>query len=187
MMNMKSVVKVALVLAVVFSATRAPAAATTQESISRTVVAKLTTFLASHGLVSLAAEDPSRPGHIVAVLHIPNVQLLVIAGRCESVAALRARLTAKAYQDVYRDLHGCAAADSRLFIQDLGADGLIHERPRDGAPFDIVYQQMTKQTKFDGNFKAQEISAQEYRQRYHSIDAEYARLVSLLLDGGGEP
>lgn len=180
------IVVVGLVFVFWVSAAGLEAANNSQESTSRSAVAKLTTFLASHGLDSIAVEDPSRAGHLVAVLHIPKVQLLVIAGQCGSIDSLRARLTAKAYRDVYTDLQACADADSRLFIQDLGADGLLPERTGDGAPFDIVYEHMTRQTRFDGNFKAQDISEAEYRERFAAIDAEYARLAALLVAGSAD-
>jgi hypothetical protein len=133
---------------------------------------------------SLATEDPSQPGQIVAVLHIPKVQLLLIAGRCASVDTLRARLATKAFRDAYTDLYSCATPDSRLFIHDMGADGLTPDRPRDGAPFDIVYEHGTRQTRFDGDPKAQRLTDDDYHRRFSAIDAEYARLVLLLLNGG---
>jgi hypothetical protein len=186
-LNKSALVRIVLVVALCGVVQPVTAATTGQESTSHAVVARLTAFLISHGLDSLAAEDRSRPGVIVAVLHIPKSQLLVIEGRCSAVDALRARLATKAYRDVYSDLQGCATADSRLFIQDLGADGVLFEPREDGAPFDIVYEKMTRQTRFDGNFKAQQLSEQEYRQRFQTIDAEYSRLVSLLLEGVERP
>ena len=95
-----------------------------QEPASQARVTELIAALDKHGLQSLAAEDPSRQDHVVAVLYVPRVQLLTIAGRCAATEALRARLAAAAYRDVYTDLHACADADTRLFIQDMSADGL---------------------------------------------------------------
>ncbi len=89
----------------------------------------------------------------------------MIAGRCHAIEAMRARLAAKAYRDVYADLHACAIADFRLFIQDMGADGLGCQRARDGSLFDIVYERMSQQTRFDGDFRGQGLSAQKYDQR----------------------
>ena len=155
-------------------------AATGQESTSRPMVAKLTTTLVDAKLQSVAAEDPARPGYMVAVLYIPGVQLLMIAGQCDAIDTLRARLAANAYRDVYTDLHACSNPGSRLFIQDMSADGLGREPARDGAPFDIVYEHMTRQTRFDGDFKGQDLSAEEYNRRFTTIDAEYARLLSVL-------
>lgn len=172
---------IAVVLALYALAATPVSASSQHDEGSAAIVAKLTAFLTSNHLDSLAVEDPSQPGQMVAVLHVPKVQLLVIAGRCASVDALRARLTAKAYRDVYSDLHGCATPDSRLFIQDLGANGLAPERPRAGGAFDIVYEHMTQQTRFDGDHTAQKMSKEEYQRRFRAVDVEYARLASLLL------
>lgn len=152
-----------------------------QDSTSRALVRELTTILGASKFESLAAEDPTRPGHMMAVLYLPRVQLLMIAGRCDAIEAMRARLAAKAYRDVYADLHACAIGDSRLFIQDMGADGLGRQPARDGSAFDIVYERMSRQTKFDGDFKGQGLSAQEYDQRFITIETEYARLLSVLV------
>jgi hypothetical protein len=156
--------------------------AATPEPASQARVTALIEALDKHGLQSLAAEDPSRSDHIVAVLYVPRVQLLTIAGRCAATEALRARLAAAAYRDVYTDLHACAAAETRLFIQDMSADGLQPEPRQNGSPFDIVYERMSRRTQFDGDFKSQKLTSDEYERRFTDIDVEYARLASILLD-----
>jgi hypothetical protein len=152
------------------------------EPASQSPVAALIAALDKHALQSLAAEDPSRPDHIVAVLYVPRVQLLTISGRCVATGALQARLAAAAYRDVYTDLHACAAADTRLFIQDMSADGLRPEPRQNGAPFDIAYERMSRRTLFDGDFKSQQLTSDQYAERFTAIDAEYARLVTILVD-----
>jgi hypothetical protein len=184
MMNRRSVslaVMLAAVCAVPGTVVNTTAAAP-QEPASQTRVAELIAALDKHGLRSLAAEDPSRPDHVVAVLYVPRVQLLTIAGRCAATEALRAHLDAAAYRDVYTDLHACAEAETRLFIQDMSADGLRPEPRQNGAPFDIVYQRMSHRTLFDGDFKSQQLTSEQYDERFRAIDAEYARLASILVD-----
>ena len=184
MVNRRFSVAMVAVLAAVWAVpgTIVNTAAAPQEPASQARVTELIAALDKHGLQSLAAEDPSRLDHVVAVLHVPRVQLLTIAGRCAATEALRARLAAAAYGDVYTDLHACAAADTRLFIQDMSADGLRPDPRRNGAPFDIVYERMSRRTLFDGDFKRQQLTSEQYDERFAALDAEYARLVSILVD-----
>lgn len=157
-------------------------AAEPQQPASEARVSELIAALDKQGLQSVAAQDPTRAGQLVAVLYVPGVQLLMITGRCDASEVLAARLAAAEYRDVYTDLHACAVDTTRLFIQDMSADGLWPEPRRSGAPFDIVYEQMTHRTRFDGDCRSQELTSAEYRQRFTTIDAEYARLASILVD-----
>lgn len=184
MVNRRFSVAMVAVLAAVWAVpgTVVTNAAALQEPASQARVTELIAALDKQGLQSLAAEDPLRPDQIVAVLYVPRVQLLTIAGHCAATEALRARLAAAAYRDVYTDLHACAAADTRLFIQDMSADGLRAEPRQNGAPFDIVYERMSRRTLFDGDFKSQQLTSEQYEERFTALDAEYARLVSVLVD-----
>jgi len=174
-------VVIAAMVATLCAAETSTSAATGPESASRPMAAQLTTILASAKLESVAAEDPARPGYMVAVLYVPGVQMLTIAGQCDSIEALRGQLAAKAYRDLYGNLQSCSNPASRLFIHDMAADGLEREPPHQGAPFDIVYEHMATRTKLDGDFKGQNLSADEYNQRFTTIDAEYARLLAILI------
>ena len=48
---------------------------------------------------------------------------------------LNEKLAKKDYQEVYIDLNSASVASTRVFIEDLGADGLKVDHP-DGAGFD---------------------------------------------------
>ena len=75
-------------------------------------------------LDSVAAKDPATPGVYIGALYIPNFQLLVIANVYAAPTLLDTRLTKKEYRDVYIDLNSATTAATRLFVQDLGADGV---------------------------------------------------------------
>jgi len=89
------------------------------------------------------------------------------------------RLAKKEYRDVYLDLNGAAAADTKVFIQDPGADGLKLKRDENQA-FDIV-EIAGKQTMFNSDWKAQKISEQDYLKVFGDADERYAKILTALL------
>ena len=90
------------------------------------------------------------------------------------------------HQGAYVELNAAAERDGRLFVQDLGQPGLQATREGD-APFDIVYESMSKRTAFDGNWKAQKLSREDYQRAYDAADARYARALETLLAAVAAP
>ena len=113
-----------------------------------------------------------------AALYFPG-QLLVVSGKYSVPQLLNERLGKKEYRDVYMDLNGAAAADSKVFIQDPGADGLKAKRDENQA-FDIV-EIGGKQTMFNSDWKAQKLSEQDYQKAFSDADERYARILTALL------
>jgi hypothetical protein len=103
-----------------------------------------------------------------------------VSARYSVPAVLEEFLAQKKYVDVYTELNGGSTADTRLFIQDLGADGLLAE-PRDDGRFDIVYEHVVKQTAFDGDWKKHGLREDQYRSAFLRMDTQYARMLSLLI------
>ncbi|MBW8861078.1 MAG: hypothetical protein JF601_01705 [Acidobacteria bacterium] len=103
-----------------------PAPASAQDSKSNPLAKQLAAALAAGKLDSIAARDGDADV-FVAALYFPG-QLLVISGKYSVPQLLAERLGKKEYRDVYMDLMGTAAADTKVFIQDPGADGLRAKR-----------------------------------------------------------
>lgn len=139
-------------------------------------VTDLSTWLSSHNQMAIAAKDPGT-GEFVAALFYPGVQLLVVSGRPPAPDAVDAQLAAGNFQDVYAALQDAAARPGRLFVQDMGADGL-----KDGGEsVDVAYDE-GRQTLFDGNPRAHKISEKAYRETFTKTDGRYAHMVGLLLE-----
>lgn len=147
-----------------------------QASRSAGLATDLVTLLSSHNQTTIAARDP-QSGEFVAALLYPGIQLLVVSGKPPAPDAVDAQLAAKNFQDVYAALQDAAAKAGRLFIQDLGADGL-----KDGAgSVDVAYDE-GRQTLFDGNPRAHKLSEKAYRDAFAKTDERYARMLGLLLE-----
>jgi hypothetical protein len=150
-----------------------------QESKSATLARQLTAALDGGKLDCIAAKDPSSPDVFMAALYFSGAQLLVISGKYSVPQLLVDRLGKKEYRDVYMDLNGAAAPDTKVFIQDPGADGLRAKRDENQA-FDIV-EISGKQTMFNSDWKAQKLSEQDYMKVFGDADERYAKILTALL------
>ena len=150
-----------------------------QESQSAPLAKELVAALAAANLDSVAAKDPNHPGVYIGALYIPGLQLLTIAGEYTAPQLIDARLLKHEYRDVYIELNGTTDPSTRMFVEDLGANGLAPRRSGDD-PFDTVESQ-GKRTMFDGNWGDQRLSEEEYLKIYSEADQRYSQLLAALL------
>lgn len=163
-------------LAALIALSLAPAAFA-QESKSAPLARQLAAALDAGKLDSIAAKDPDGTDVFVAALYFPGSQLLVVSGSYSVPQLLNERLGKKEYRDVYLDLNGAATA--KAFIEDPGADGLKPKR-ESNQPFDQA-EMGGKRTMFDGDWKQQKISEQDYMKAFSAADERYAHILAALL------
>jgi hypothetical protein len=166
-----------LTAAVVALSLSSPASA--QESKSAPLAKQLAAALDAAKLDCIAAKDPSAPDVFVAALYFPGVQLLVVSGKYSVPQLLNERLAKKEYRDTYLDLNGAAVPASKIFLEDPGADGLKAKREENQA-FDS-YEADGKRTMFDGDWKKQKVSEQDYMRTFADADARYTQILTALL------
>ena len=157
----------------------APAVASAQESKSAPLAKQLAAALEEGKLDSIAAKDPSAPDAFVAALYFPGMQLLVISGKYSVPQLLTERVGRKEYRDVYLDLNGASIADTKVFIEDPGADGIKAKR-EDNQAFDQC-EMAGKRTMFNGDWKMQKMSEQDYMKAYSAADDRYSQILTALL------
>src|SRR5580704_4579963 len=166
----------ALIVIVVMSLA---AGASAQDSHSAVLAKQLCAALDAAKLDSIAAQDPSAPDAFVAALYFPGLQLLVISAKYSAPQLLTTRLGKKEFRDIYLDLNGAALPESKMFVEDGGADGL-HAKRADNQPFDSV-EMAGKRTAFDNDWKKQKLSEQDYLKAFAAADEAYAKALSALL------
>jgi len=164
-----------LTCAALFAFAAAPAFA--QESKSAPLAKQLSAALDAGKLDSIAAKDPGSADVFHAALYFPGLQLLVVSGKYSAPQLLTTRLANKEYRDVYLDLNG--AATEKVFIEDPGSDGLKPKRENNQA-FDQA-EMSGKRTMFDGEWKSQKLSEQEYMKAFSAADERYAQILTALL------
>jgi hypothetical protein len=148
--------------------------ATAQESRSSALAKQFTDALGGANLMAIAAKDASQPDVYVAAMSVPGM-LLVVSSKFSVPAALDDKLLKKDYQDVYLDLQSASDAATKMFIQDVNADGLKFKT------FDVVDTAAGSRT-FDGDWKkAKAASEQAYQKSFADTDEQYAKMLSLLL------
>ena len=162
------------VLAIGLSATAAA-----QESKSAALAKQLAAALDAAKLDSIAAKDPVAPDVYIGALYFPGVQLLVVSAKYTVPALLNDKLAKKQYRDVYIDLNSASVPESKIFVEDLGADGLKAERS-ENQPFDS-YEEGGKRTVFDSDWKKQKLSKEEYMKSFAAADERYSRMLAALL------
>jgi len=150
-------------------------AVSAQDSRSAERVRSLTAVMSTHQQTAIAAKDPDT-GEFVAALFFPGVQLLVVSAQPPASAFLDEQIAAKNFQNVYIALQDPSVRNTRLFFQDLGADGLH----ADGTTVDVFYEH-GQQVLFDGQPRKHKLSEKAYRDKFGTADARYARMVDLLL------
>jgi hypothetical protein len=92
---------------------------------------------------------------------------------------LEQKIAKKEYRDVYIDLNSAAIANTKLFIEDLNADGLRAKREDDN-PFDTV-ESGAARLALDGDWKRQKLSEADYMKQYGDADQRYSQMLAVLL------
>ena len=150
-----------------------------QESTSATLAKELVAALASSKLDSIAAKDLASPDTYVAALYIPGIELLVVAAKYAVRAVLDARLAKKEYKEIYGDLSGASVAVTKVFVEDLGANGLSARRC-ENQPFDSFESNGTR-TAFDGDWDKQKLSREDYQRIFSAAEARYTQMLRVLI------
>jgi hypothetical protein len=164
----------ALVLAALLFA---PGLAFAQESKSAALATELAKLLDAMKLDSAAAQQGTDV--YVGALYFPGAQLLVVKGKYASPARMKDLLGKKDYREVYMDLSSATEQATRVFVMDLGANGLRFKR-EDNQPFDTA-DIAGKSLTFDGDWGRAKISEDEYRKSFAATDEQYTQMLQALL------
>src|SRR5580704_7257053 len=155
------------------------ATALAQESKSAALAKELAAALDAGQLDSIAAKDPTSPDVFIGALYFKGMQLLVVSARYSAPSLLTEKLAQKNYRDVYIDLNSASVPESKIFIEDLGVDGLKSKR-EENTPYDS-YEAAGKRTAFDGDWKKQKLSEQDYMKTFSTADERYCQMLTALL------
>ena len=170
----------AALAATVTLGTWAAGTAAAQDTKSTAGAKELSQLLASKKLDAIAAKDPSAPDAFVAALAFPGQQIILVSARYSAPPLLNERLARREYRDVYIELNSASIPDSRVFVTDLGADGLRAKKLKKDDPVD-THDKGGKLIKFDGNWREDKMSEADYMKVFAEADDHYARMVQLLL------
>jgi hypothetical protein len=128
---------------------------------------------------SIAARHPTLPDSYIGALYFAGSQLLVVTAKYSVPQLLDKKLESKEYRDVYIDLNSASVPDTKVFISDLGVDGLKAKR-EENQPFDTV-EIGGKSYSFDGDWRRAKLSEDEYMKQYQHAEQEYENMLEALL------
>lgn len=152
--------------------------ATAQDSKSTTAARELSALLDAAKLDSIAAADPASPGTWVAALYFKDSQLLVVSAQYIAPALLEEKARAKQFRDIYIDLNSASIPGTKVFVQDMSANGLAFKPGNDDAA--DTWDEKNKVVAFDGEWRKAKMSEAEYQKAFEDADVRYARMLGLL-------
>ena len=152
-----------------------------QEASKSTVLAKqLAQLLDAKKLDSIAGADSQDLGTYVAALYYPGSELLLVSAKYAAPPLLTEKIGHKNYKDVYVDLNSASIAGSKLWVEDLNADGLV-ARPAVSIAADNC-ELGGKKYIFNGDWKKAKMSQAEYSEAFSKADAAYAHALEILIN-----
>lgn len=160
--------------------TATPLAQQPQASKSAPLAAELAAALDAAKLDAIAAKDPSQPDAYIAALYFSGSQFLVVSARYAVPQLLNERLIKREFRDVYLDLSSASIPESKVFVEDAGADGLKVRREENRA-FDS-YEAAGKRTMFNNDWRGQNLSEDAYTSAFSTADDRYAAMLTALIE-----
>lgn len=158
----------------------APAAPSATAAKARELVELMT----SKKLEAFAVRESPISDRFIAVMLVPNVQMLVVSAVYSRPTDIDYRLYQKDYVTAYRDLKAGALASDHFVVDDMLCDGLV-ERPAKNALPDTVMVQKTRQA-FDGPADPKKrndtrMPADAYMKAFADADQRYAKMLDSLI------
>ena len=154
--------------------------AAAQEPASAGPAKELAELLAARKLESIAARMPDDREQFVGALAFPG-QLMVVWAKTTAPSVVNEKLMRKDYREVYIDLNSASVVESRHFVTDLGPDGLRPKPAQKQGPAD-THDLGAKSMRFDGNWREDKMSENDYMKAYADADAAYAKAIQALID-----
>jgi hypothetical protein len=154
-----------------------------QTSKSAAAAAELTKLLDEQKLDSFAARQSG--DQFVSVLYFSGSQLLVIGTKYSAPDRITYHILQKNYKDAYADLSSASEQSSKLFVMDLGADGLKFKREKNNLDTaDIAGRSVLFNGEWGGRAK---ITEADYRKTFETTDEQYAAMLQTLITALKKP
>jgi hypothetical protein len=141
------------------------------------MAAELTRLLDQAKLDSIAAKHQNA-GQYVSALYIAGSQLLVVSAKYSVPSRMDYLLGEKKYQEIYQDLNSASERESKIFVMDLGANGLRFKQEKNELDTADV---SGKSVVFDGDWDKAKISEAEYRKTFEATDTQYMQMLQALI------
>jgi len=171
-----------LVMSAVNAAAQAPAPAPASTSSAK--AKELMALMVTKKLEAFALREADTTDRFIAVMAVPNVQLLVVTASYSRPTDIEYYIYQKDYVNAYRNLKTGALASNRLFFEDILGDGLVSVPVKNGVPDSMTVD--TKHQAFDGPADPKKrndtrMPADAYAKSFADADARYTKALDALL------
>jgi hypothetical protein len=153
----------------------APSTLSAQDSKSAAMAGELTRLLDQMKLDAVAAKQGT--DRFVAALYFQGSQLLVVGAKYSAPDRIDSLIGQKQYRDVYADLSSASEQSTKVFVMDLGANGLKFKR-ENGEPFDTV-DSPGSSVAFNG--ERGKLSEDDYKKAFATSDEQYSSMLQALV------
>jgi hypothetical protein len=176
-----AVSRLALTVAALVALLSVPGTVSAQQPTSKSavLVSELVKLLEQQKLDAVAA-NRGPVDEYVGALYIPGSKLLVVNAKSSVPDRMKYLLIQKSYKDLYVELNGAVDQQSKVFISDLGANGLQFKREKN-QPFDTV-DATGKSISYDGEWRKAKMSEADYTKAYQQHDEAYSRMLQALIE-----
>jgi len=163
-----------------------PAAAEDAKASKSSVqAAALAKQLAQAKLQYIATKDPTEPGRFLAAMHLPGGQMMLVSAKYGAPALLNEKVLLGKFEDAYIDLNSASEAATRIIIEDIRADGFALTKSKD--MMRDSFEANGKRVIFDFDWRKQKLTEAEYFSTLEAADAQYARMLTLLIAEAQKP
>jgi hypothetical protein len=152
-----------------------PSTLSAQDSKSAAMAGELTRLLDEMKLDAVAAKQGT--DRFVAALYFQGSQLLVVGAKYSIPDRINLLIGQKQYRDVYADLSSASEQSTKVFVMDLGANGLKFKREND-EPFDTV-DSPGSSVAFNG--ERGKLSEDDYKKAFATSDEQYTSMLQALV------
>jgi hypothetical protein len=146
---------------------------------------ELAALLQSKKLEAFAVKDTNQAGRFVAVLMVPNVELMVVSAVYDPPSAVEYRIYTKDYMTAYVELNSSVQSKEKVFVEDPLCDGLA-VKSANGVD-DTVTIGSTKNV-FDGEYTdpkkkpdSKKPNETDYFKAFADADAQYTKMLTMLI------
>ena len=161
-----------------------PQTPTPPASASSAKAKELMSLMMTKKLEAFAVKEPDTADRFIAVMAVPNVQLLLVSASYSRPTDIEYYMYQKEYVNAYKNLKSGALSTSRFFVEDVMGDGLVFVPVKNGLP-DAVSIDATQQ-KLDGPADPKKrgdtrMAADAYAKSFADFDQRYAKALDALL------
>jgi hypothetical protein len=153
-------------------------------SASAAKAKELMSLMAAKKLEAFAIREPDTTDRFIAVMSVPNVQLLLVTATYSRPTDIEYYVYQKEFVNAYRNLKSGALATDRFFVEDVLGDGLVAVPVKNGLPDSVTVD--AKAQLLDGPADPKKrgdtrMAADAYGKAFADFDQRYAKALDALL------